>query len=164
MVREGQPMRRASKVRLAAGFACYLLSAGAAVWLMAVVAEPRWVRFALAVTALVTTIVFMVAFHLSTEGGWRRTDIGVHLMVFAAGNALILLYASLAFFGVIPTDWLPYLSGLTYLTVAWLFGWRTSIMDSYQSRGEGRQVTDPDPPNPDDDDQDDYVNGYPPKA
>lgn len=151
-------MRQSSKTRLTFGLLAYLLSAGAVVLLLILTGGAPWVRMALAIGALVMTLAFMTTYHLGTRGAWRRSDIGVHLMVFGLANGIILAFVVLAFLGALPMAVLPYFSALTYLTVGWLFGWRTVIMDGYLRGG-------PDEPDSEDvDDSEDYRNGYPPRA
>jgi hypothetical protein len=127
----------ASKVRLIVGFLLYLASCTGVVGLMLVLPENRWVRATLVGVALLATVLFMVSYHVGTRGYWRRSDIGVHLMTFALADAIVLAYVAAAFLGWIPLAVLPYLSALTYLTIAWLFGWRTVIMRGYL-RGGGK--------------------------
>ena len=55
-------------------------------------------------------------------------------MTFALTNAIVLSYVLLAFLGWIPLSVLPFLSALTYWTLAWLFGWRTTLMLGYLRR------------------------------
>lgn len=140
-------MRQSSKTRLSIGFLAYLLTAAAVVALLMFTDEAKWIRLALAAGALAMTLAFMLTYHLGTRGGWRRSDIGVHLMVFGATNGAVLAFVVLAFLGVLPVAVMPYISALTYLTVGWLFGWRTVIMDGYLRGGSAphsRKHEDPD--------------------
>ena len=130
-------MRRSSKIRLFLGFLLYLASCAVVVGVMVALPDNRVVRVALVALAFVSTLLFMVTYHFGTRGYWRKSDIGVHLMTFGLTNALVLTYVLLAFLGWIPLVVLPYLSALTYWTIAWLFGWRTVIMRGYL-RGSGK--------------------------
>lgn len=129
-------IHKASRTRLLVGFLLYIASSAAVVGLMVALGDDnRLIRVALVGVAWVATSVFMVTYHVGTKGYWRKSDIGVHLMSFALANWLVLLYVLLAFLGWIPLVVLPYLSALTYWTIAWLFGWRTVIMRGYLRGG-----------------------------
>ena len=131
-------MKRASKKRLLVGLGVYLLASLVLVLVMLLVPDEfdHWLRAGLAASALVSALLFMAAYQVGTRGRWRDSDIGVHLMTFAFTDAMVLLYVVLAFFGLIPLIVLPFLGALTYMTLAWLFGWRTVIMRGYMRRGK----------------------------
>ena len=128
-------VRRSSKTRLLVGFLSYLLTCAAVVVLLVVLPDGRWVRVCLAGVAFVASLTFMTAYHFGTAGGWRRSDIGVNLMVFGLTNAIVTGFVVATFLGWIPVVILPFFSALTYLTVAWLEIWRTVIMTGYLRRG-----------------------------
>jgi hypothetical protein len=152
-------MKQSSRTRLSIGFLCYLISCAVVIGVMIAWPEARLVRMALAGGALILTLAFMLTYHIGTRGDWRKSDIGVHLMVFGLTNAIVLTLVVISFLGWLPI-WLgPAISAATYLTIGWLFGWRTVIMDGYLHAGPPT-APDPEP----DEDADDYRNGYPPHA
>lgn len=132
-------VRRSSKVRLLVGFLAYLLTCVGVVVLMTVSSDntDRWLRVTLAAVAFLSSVVFMVAYHFGTRGGWRASDIGVNLMIFGLTNTIVMGFVVAAFLGWIPLIVFPFFSALTYLTVAWLENWRTVIMLGYLRRGSG---------------------------
>jgi hypothetical protein len=119
---------------LLVGFLSYLFTCAAVVVLLVVLPDGRWVRVALAGVAFVASLTFMAAYHFGTSGDWRRSDIGVNLMIFGLTNAIVMGFVVAAFLGWIPVIILPFFSALTYLTVAWLEIWRTVIMTGYLGR------------------------------
>ena len=129
-------VKRSSKVRLLVGFLAYLLTSAAVVVLMAGWPDDvSWLRVTLAAVAFIASLTFMAAYHFGTSGDWRRSDIGVNLMIFGLTNAIVIGFVVAAFLGRIPAAVFPYFSALTYLTVAWLEIWRTVIMTGYLRRG-----------------------------
>jgi hypothetical protein len=89
-------------------------------------------RPTLAVCATLSALGFVLAYHFSTGGHWRDSVHGRHVMTFSAACVLILSYATLALFGVIPPWLFPYLAVVTYATMAWLFLWRWAILRNDQ--------------------------------
>lgn len=121
--------------RLAVGFALYLLSVAAVCWLVFLFDRPT--RVGVLVLAWLMTALFVGGYHRWTHGHWRDSRHGVHIMTFSSAVLLVLSYVLLAFAGLIPLWFLPYLSAITYLTMAWLFGWRYALMRSDQRRPKG---------------------------
>ena len=126
-------MRRSSKARLLFGVLAYLLACAGVVLLMVVLPDDgdRLLRVGLAALAWAASMTFMTVYALGTEGDWRKSDIGVNLMIFGATNAIVMGFVVAAFLGWIPAVVFPFFSALTYLTVAWLEVWRTKIMAGY---------------------------------
>jgi hypothetical protein len=71
---------------------------------------------------------FVVTYGVWTQGRWRDSRYGVHLMVFSAAFALILLYLVLSIAGLVPDSWRPYAGIVIYFTAGSLFLWRLTML------------------------------------
>jgi amino acid transporter len=95
------------------------------------------VSLAFVVLAFIAASVFMLRYQMRTRGHWRDTPYGVHLMVFSGACVAIFVYTMLSTTGVVPEFLRPWFRSVIFLSMAFLFGWRTVLLRDAQRVKKG---------------------------
>lgn len=91
----------------------------------------EWCRVGAAVLVLLSALRFCILYNKKTGGTWRNSVFGVHMMVFSGAFVVYFGYAILSLL-VLPESWRPYSGTVLFLSLAWLFAWRTRILNHAQ--------------------------------
>lgn len=89
-----------------------------------------WVGNGLLYVTTALAVACIVYYHLSTEGAWRDSEVGWHLMVWMASFALVLFLTVLriTFGATFDTPWFATLRLVAFATTPAVFVWRLRIM------------------------------------
>jgi len=92
--------------------------------------SPVFIGSVLVIVSAVMALTFIIGYHVSSNGLWRRDPIGRHVMAFVTADFLVFALAAVRFIAgaSLDTGWFAWVRVVVFMAIPWTIGWRLLIL------------------------------------